>query len=154
MSKFSQHCGEGRHTKKTMYTFLLFESHNSYAISDSKLVCTLINKFFKHLYGQILDRKKISSLGIVLKPCIFFLGKVHLKRLGHLGVNTTLGHRPTPHNFGPRGHTIQNQKTQDSQPSTHHTSLTTHRQIQHQTHNTYYIQIKIPHAHSKILYSY
>jgi hypothetical protein len=34
ISKSLQHCGKGQHTKKSMYTFLLIESHTYYEISD------------------------------------------------------------------------------------------------------------------------
>jgi hypothetical protein len=36
--------------KKRMCTFFLFISIKSYAISESKLVCILMNKLFKHIY--------------------------------------------------------------------------------------------------------
>jgi hypothetical protein len=32
ISKSLEHCGEGQHTKKSMYTFLLIESHTYYEI--------------------------------------------------------------------------------------------------------------------------
>ena len=84
MSKFSQHCGEGRHTKNNVYISLVWISQLLCNLGLKIGIYILINKFYKHLYGKILDKRQIPPLGIVLKPYTYFLGKVNLERLGHL----------------------------------------------------------------------
>jgi len=57
------------------------------------LVSILISKLSKHLYGQILKKINLASLGTIVSPCSFFIGKTSLKWLRHLGVNF-FGHLP------------------------------------------------------------
>jgi len=65
-------------------------THNSFTISDSKLIFVLISKLFKHLYSQILKKNKFASSRTTVSPCSFFIGKTSLKWLRHLRVNPYL----------------------------------------------------------------
>jgi len=56
----------------------------------SKLICIVISKIFESTRLNLGGKEKNISLGITISLCSFLIGKIHFKRLGHLGVEVNL----------------------------------------------------------------